>query len=241
MGHDFMKVLKHDAPAASCGRERLRTSFVYETQGCLSHDTMTTEADADSQLSRAFERARARARAALERAVRARQVDEKIMPLIRELNNKKHYFTTSSCAGRIAVLQMPEPGDKQHARFLGKWHRTVTLSEVSEALQNFTDRTAWFLVQSPIFHVVARTPAAADRLVTVALKSGFKHTSYKKTHRKIVVELRSTERVDVPVGMDGRLLVDAGYLAALTEIANGMLCRMDDKLARLQAELEHLP
>ena len=63
------------------------------------------------------------------------EVDEDIVPLLDLINSFEDFVTLSSCSGRIAVIDMPEFGDKVEATFLGKWHRCVSYEEVFEAVK----------------------------------------------------------------------------------------------------------
>ena len=63
-------------------------------------------------------------------------VDGKIISLLDILNKSDNYFTTSSCAGRIVILEIPAIGDKKNAVFLGKWHRKIKKSEFLNELKN---------------------------------------------------------------------------------------------------------
>jgi len=53
------------------------------------------------------------------------KVDIDILPVIDILNSSNEYYTTSSCFGRIVLLELPVIGDKKNAKFIGKWHRTI--------------------------------------------------------------------------------------------------------------------
>ncbi|RLF92142.1 hypothetical protein DRN82_00495, partial [Thermococci archaeon] len=57
-----------------------------------------------------FERAKKEALMSLEIALRRGEVDEDIIPLLEKINSMENYFTTSSCSGRISVMEMPHFG-----------------------------------------------------------------------------------------------------------------------------------
>jgi len=50
------------------------------------------------------------------------KVDEGALPLLSIINKIDGLYTSSSCAGRIVLLEIPHIGDKKGARFLGVWH-----------------------------------------------------------------------------------------------------------------------
>jgi len=190
------------------------------------------------KFSEHFEKAKKEALMSLEIALRRGEVDEDIIPLLKKINSMENYFTTSSCSGRISVMEMPHFGDKVNARWLGKWHREVEFEEVMEAIRKHREGQLWLLVRSPILHVGARTLEDAVKLVNLAVSCGFKYSNIKSiSDRKLIVEIRSTERLDAFLGEGGELLVSEDYIRKLVEIANAQLKRFKDKLRKLEKNL----
>ena len=121
----------------------------------------------------------------LEEACEKNKVDHQILPILEIINNSDKYYTSSSCAGRIVLLEIPSIGDKKGAKFLGKWHRNVSLNEVMNSAGKAEKGLLWLLAQSPIIHVGVNTIEAADRLVKVAISSGFKNSGVRSIGKKI--------------------------------------------------------
>ena len=157
-----------------------------------------------------------------------------------KINSISDYFTTSSCSGRIVVLEAPSFGRKRKAKFLGKWHGKVDVGEVKKALQKGGKGEIWFLVQSSIFHVAAISMEDARKLLNVANQSGFKYSSIKSVNGKIMVEILGTERIDAPLGVDGKIYGGDEYVELLVEIGNRMMERMERNLKRLEKNLDML-
>jgi len=176
----------------------------------------------------------------LHSAMARKKVDEKAMPIIEKLNEMADFFTTSSCSGRIALLEIPLPGRKRKAKFLGKWHHDISMKDLEKALGKATNGELWFLVQSPIFHVFTISLKNAKALLHAAIQSGFKYSSIKSINGKVMVEILSTEKMDVPIGKDGKIFVSKEYLSLLTEIANLLMKKMDKKLKRLKFNIEKM-
>jgi len=173
-------------------------------------------------------------------AISLKKVDKKALPVIKRINEMADFFTTSSCSGRIALLEIPEPGSKRKARFLGKWHDEIGMAEIEKALEKSRNGEIWFLVQPPIFHVFTISLKNARFLLHTAIQSGFKYSSIKAINGKIMVEILSTERMDVPVGKDGKLYVSKNYLKLLIEISGILMKRMENKIRRLERKLEEM-
>lgn len=171
----------------------------------------------------------------LENAINMGLVDEDIIPMLRKINSCENYFTTSSCSGRIVVIVLEDIGIKFTAEFLGKWHREVTIYEVCDAIDRWNGKGYIFLMmQSPIIHVRCRDEESALKLLRISNECGFKYSSIKS---KFVVEILSTEQLHVPLGKDCELWTEKKYLERCVEIANKMLRRAKEKLARLENHL----
>ena len=191
--------------------------------------------------SKNFDEQKAKAMEGLRKALAEDKVDYDIITLLEKINALENYFTTSSCSGRISVMEMPHFGDKVNSVWLGKWHREVTVEEVLEAIGKHEMGQLWFLVRSPILHVAARTLEDAVKLLNLAIGLGFKYSNIKSvSHRKLLVEIRSTERMDVPLGENGELWVSEDYVERIVAIANDQLRRFKGKLKRLEEEIEEL-
>jgi len=192
------------------------------------------------KLNRQFFENKRRAIEKLQKAMEMKKVDERAKPIIDKINSLFDYFTTSSCSGRIVLLEIPSAGRKRKARFLGKWHEEVKIENVMEAIKKARHGEIWFLVQSPIFHVSTISIKNARILLNAAIQSGFKYSSIKALNGKIVVEILSTEKMDVPVGKDGNLYVSKEYMEMLVNISNMLLRRMHKKLSRLDRKLKEM-
>ncbi|MCK4247230.1 MAG: hypothetical protein KAV48_02165 [Methanomicrobia archaeon] len=173
----------------------------------------------------------------LAEAVAENKVDSEILETLTLINSQKEYYTTSSCAGRIVLIWMPDLGDKKRSVFLGKWHRKIEYEELIESLE-FRDSGVIFLIsQSPIIHVASCDLKSAIKIRDLAFSCGFKNSGIKSITKKIVVEILSTERIDVPLG-EKQLLVNEEYLRFLVKYANKALERSRKKLKKLNKNLE---
>jgi len=174
----------------------------------------------------------------LEEACKHDEVDEDIMHILRMINSSSEYYTSSSCSGRIMVLQIPVLGDKKNACILEKWHKKISVNDVLKTVKKAEKGMIWLLGQSPILHVGCSSLKAADTLVKTAVSSGFKNSAIKSTGKKIIVELSSTERLDAPIGKDGVLLCDDSYLRLLVDISNMIIDKSNGKIRSLSKKLE---
>jgi tRNA wybutosine-synthesizing protein 3 len=174
----------------------------------------------------------------LEKAKKENKVDIGIMPILDIINNSDDYFTSSSCYGRIVLLEIPNIGNKKEAIFLGKWHSTINIDELFLASNNSKKGQIWLLSQSPIIHITSKTTNAADRILKLAIACGFKNSGLKSIKKRIVVEICSTERLDVPIGKDGNLYCNKEHLDLLTNISNEIFNKSTNKLKKFEMALK---
>ncbi|XP_027876379.1 tRNA wybutosine-synthesizing protein 3 homolog isoform X3 [Xiphophorus couchianus] len=152
-------------------------------------------------------------------------VDEDIEHVVSLLNSCEQFFTTSSCSGRIILID--------------------GMSGLSRACGDAVLKFEPF-----VLHVQCRRLEDAQLLHSVAVNSGFRNSGLTvgKTG-KIVSAVRSTHGLEVPLSRHGKLLVDEDYIQFLTQIANQ---KMEENLRRVQrffqnfqsavsAERQHIP
>jgi len=167
-------------------------------------------------------------------------IDEKILPTLNIINGLSHYYTVSSCSGRVIVLDLPKIGDKKGAVFRGRWHRCVEKDEVLDAIGECT-KEGWFILNSPIIHVISDNIENAEGLLSIAIKCGFKRSGIKSIKKdKITVEINSTETIETIISKNGSILADDNYIGILVEYSNKKFNRFQQKIERLNTRLKEL-
>ncbi len=166
------------------------------------------------------------------------KADEDAVPLVRAINSKKNYYTTSSCAGRIVIMKIPDPGRKEDAEFLKKWHREIKLKELLDGLKEHKNiKNKWIIFNPPIFHIGSRTLEDAYKITQLGIQSGFKNSGIRSvTNKKIITQIISTEGLDVPYSDS---LTD-DYLRDLKDNLNFMLRRSRNKMSDFKSKIEDL-
>jgi tRNA wybutosine-synthesizing protein 3 len=176
----------------------------------------------------------------LDKACDIEEVDKGILPILNIINLSNDYFTSSSCFGRIVILEIPNIGDKKNAKFLGKWHREIKYFELVDSLKKAKKGQIWLLAQSPVIHIIAKTPELADRLLKISVSCGFKNSGLKSIGLKNVVEICSTERLDVPIGNNGMLFCNEDHLKLIISISNEIIRKSSMKLKKLEKEIKKI-
>ena len=166
------------------------------------------------------------------------EIDTDLEDILEKINSFPEYYTTSSCAGRIVVMEIPKVGDKKHAEFHGKWHRMIAIEELQQAIALHEKHQLWLLAQPPIFHIGCESIKVADSMVQLGVSSGLKHSGIKTLKDQIIVELCSTERIDIPLIYQGKLFIDQRFLCFLVSITNDVICRAQRKLKQFEKKLQ---
>ena len=178
----------------------------------------------------------------LESALSEGLVDEDVISVINSFNSHPDIFTTSSCAGRIQLIILPDIGRKDSVQRRKTWHRKVTIDDVEGAISELEipDNSIVILqAQSPIFHLSCRTLELAIKLRGIVHGQGWKYSSLiTGNDEKWNVEILSANRIDNLLFRKGVISPpDKGRLNFIIEESNKILVRAQ---ARLEA-LEYIP
>jgi len=180
----------------------------------------------------------------LSEKIRLGKVDKDILPLLNIINSFEDMYTLSSCSGRILLLELPEIGDKKNAIFHGIWHSPVSHDLVVEACESYLSRGKeksylYLLMQSPILHLKVKSLRTAEEMFQLARCCGFKNSGFKSLVPPYLLEILSTERIDIPIGHDRKLMVKREEMEFFIERCNKALKRSKKKLEKLVNKLLH--
>ena len=161
----------------------------------------------------------------LEKAIAERKADRKIQSFCRWINSLENYFTSSSCAGRIVLLDVESVGEKQPKAFHRKWHRKVRLVEIIEALSERTrGKELWFKLDPFILHIGARDLESARKILKAMREAGVKRGGIILAQKeKFLVELQGTNVMALPLKHEGKALVEDSYIKFVVNQANEKL------------------
>jgi len=163
-------------------------------------------------------------------------VDKLIMPLIDYLNRLDNFYTTSSCSGRIMLLTSAEK--KPDVKWLFVSHEKARFADLMNALKNPPKEVVWLRQENLILHVACRTIDDANKLLKISREIGLRRSGIIADSNIIIVEICSTEKMDVPLSRRETLLVSKEYLKLITKIANEKYLRGREKLDRLFREIK---
>lgn len=159
--------------------------------------------------------------------------DKQILKLVNKINNNAHYYTTSSCSGRIILIKDSE--GKQPGLFLFVSHEKIELNRLLSEINKIKYKgLIWFKLDSCILHVATENLDSAINLLNKAKNAGWKRSGIMNIGKRNLVELISTETMSFPLLENGKLLVDSDFLKLNLEIANKKLERIWNKIEKLE-------
>lgn len=164
--------------------------------------------------------------------------DRGILKTLSLINRKKDFYSTSSCLGRICILESQKKWKKGKIKFIKKWHRKVRASEVWDVLEKIRTRNdIWFRQEGLILHICCRNIECAAAMLQLARRT-FKRAGIIALGRKIVIEIIGTDRIDAPLARDGKIIVDRGYVAALVSRANEKVVQNLGRIGKFDKDLK---
>lgn len=160
--------------------------------------------------------------------------DPQIKKLCSLINQHPDFVTTSSCSGRIVLLQLPKQAKKNNARFLFQSHTLIKAHHIKEKLQHYAEKDLLtFKQEAPILHIATKSSPLAEALITLGQHCGFKRSTIITTKKKIVVEIRSMEQIEAPI-VDKHMLISDDYLRYLVNCANQKLKKGWQQIQKLE-------
>lgn len=159
--------------------------------------------------------------------------DGHILELCKKINRKNEYYTTSSCSGRIVLIENSEK--KRKGLFLFRTHEKINFKELKSELGRVrTSKLVYFKQEPCILHVACMSLEDAQKLLDSAKLCGWKNSGIMASGNRFVLEMRSTEKLELPVMNKKRLLVDDKFLKILVKEANKKLEKTWEKIQKLE-------
>ncbi|KZV20167.1 Met-10+ like family protein [Dorcoceras hygrometricum] len=160
-------------------------------------------------------------------------LDLPIIPLLNAINSHPSFFTTSSCSGRISVFSHPtnQSALKKKAKG-GTWifisHDPVHPSSLLPLLYPASpdppsptpSQNIVFRFEPLIIAVECRDLEAAQSLVSLAISCGFRESGITSVSKRIIIAIRCSIRLEVPLGDSVKLMVSKEYVEYLVGVAN---------------------
>ena len=121
--------------------------------------------------------------------------------------------------------------------FLFVTHNKTSFKEIKRELARLgrkSKKLVYFKQEPCILHIACQSIEAAQKLLENAKISGWKKLGIIAIRRRIVVEISSTEKIEMPILNKGKILVSDEFLKLLAKDANSLLERSWEKIKRLE-------
>ena len=147
-------------------------------------------------------------------------------------------LTSSSCTGRITIVEGRWHWLRDEARVVYKTHKEIGPEVLARVLSRPFD-DLWLKVTGPIIHARVPSLECAVKVLEVARSAGFKHSGvlHASPREGYVIELLSAVQITLPLKLDGRFLVSPDALNELAKMANEALHEGWSRLSRLADSL----
>lgn len=166
-------------------------------------------------------------------------VDEDIIDLLDIINSLPFAYTTSSCSGRIMLIDIP-PSEKKYESFrLAKWHSPISFEEFWETIRGYRPfGTLWLKVDSFIVAFAVDRIEWASFFLKLSRLIGLKYSgvrSIQSSFDHVMMDVMSTEHVHLPISdKNNGLLITEDYARYIHKIAIKKLKKTKDKLNRFK-------
>lgn len=178
-------------------------------------------------------------------AKKNKEVDEDIVDLLDMFNSIPFIYTTSSCSGRIMLIDVPFNQRKSASKRIAKWHRPVTFDSVWDIIKSYNPKgVLWLKQESFIIALAVPSIEWASYLIRLARLFGFKESGIRSINldaHHVFLDISGTEKLHVPVSLNSRgLIITREYGEFLINTANKLLFRTKNKLNLLRSIVRKL-
>lgn len=174
----------------------------------------------------------------LDIAIQEQKADVDVLSLVHLLNSFDQYYTTSSCAGRFVVLSKGSFRGKYSSKFVYKTHNPpVDLTKVREVLKEHFEGYLYINVEPPTFHIACKSLEAAIELHQLAIDSNIGYSMFKTIKKSIVVEVRGTGMLQIPIGKNNKIFVSDEYIEEIISLANEILTSEQARIKKFEFAL----
>lgn len=130
---------------------------------------------------------------------------------------------------------------KQGGRWMYVTHEPAKADDVVETVRRLyeeetePDGLLMFRFEPFILALECSSLTAGQRIVACAMASGYRESGMSSVGKRIIVAVRSSIRLEVPIGEKGRLLVPEEYLQFLTASANRKFLLNHERIIRFMS------
>ncbi|MFH1682765.1 MAG: tRNA wybutosine-synthesizing 3 family protein [Candidatus Woesearchaeota archaeon] len=153
------------------------------------------------------------------------EIDELVLPLIKRINQEENYFTTSSCSGRVFLWTGTDK--KNEVKRIRVSHDPINTDFFKDLEQE--QELVWLRLEPFIMHVCCQDIGSANNLLDQA-RQIFKKSSLLSISNKIIVEIKGSELLEIPLLKEGEYLIKEEKLEVLISLVNERLEKINKKI-----------
>ncbi|MEB3816820.1 MAG: hypothetical protein LRS46_02605 [Desulfurococcales archaeon] len=158
---------------------------------------------------------------------------------LEKLNEPTALETTSSCMGRISLIEGPWPWERRSdTRIVFKSHSWVNPQRLAlECVKPYEN--LWLKVTGPIIHFRTPSPSCARWLLSIAREEGFKHSGVISIpeedigEKSYVIEVTAPTGFSTPLRLNWRCMIPPSSLRELSRASIMALALGRKRLAKL--------
>ncbi|ELU15002.1 hypothetical protein CAPTEDRAFT_167017 [Capitella teleta] len=162
-------------------------------------------------------------------------VDVSILHLVQLINEQETCFTTSSCSGRICLVEQEAEGKvkKKGCAWLYMTHEIADPNLVLRVAQK-AEGNAVLKFEGFVLHLQCCDLKIAAHLLSEAVASGFRNSGISVGGKgRITLAVRSTHSLEVPVTFNGVMAVSEEYIKSIVKLANAKMEENNIRIERL--------
>ena len=162
-------------------------------------------------------------------------IDQKALPLIITINQLQNYYTTSSCSGRVYLWT--GSGKKNETIWVNMSHNLINESFLN--LPKPYSTIVWLRFEPFIMHICAKDLKSANLLLQEVHKL-YKKSSILSISNKIIIEIRSSEGIEMPLYDNNTPLFPQEKYPLLITMINTKMELMWEKMEKLRLMMERI-
>jgi len=168
-------------------------------------------------------------------------LDRDLLPLLVLMNGDAEIYTTSSCSGRIVVMDAEYPWVRDETGVIFKSHIPIVSSELKFIYRYEPFKKIWIIVNGPIIHFYSLSARKAGKILNTARRVGFKHSGVIHVSRDkgIFVELVTGIYLAQLIKTRECEVVSIDDMESLLTVLNNALLEGKNRLQKLFLELKN--
>ncbi|AFH42952.1 hypothetical protein IOK49_05325 [Fervidicoccus fontis] len=155
------------------------------------------------------------------------------------INKREKSYTTSSCSGRISIVDTDYLWKRNELPLIFKKHSEVSSEELISIFKKEPMNTFWLIVSGPILHVRTLDIEEALFILNAGREAGFKHSGIMSySEDGYLVELISGTQFNFPIKNKNGYLINIEKIDYIAKLANSALVDGRRKLEKLNQFLK---